>query len=174
MIDASDPMPNRNIYVHGRRYWVAPNATFDLYPRCGGKVVPLEKIGAELSFIAFEDGTGEGDAHQLDFAMSGRKEARNERVKWIAPFTALRDAGFEDRGAEPVSRSGGCRAFAQINPEDARKQGMAKPVREELQELALATTQLATRNEALRKNDFLEWRITDLGQRTTRLIHGPE
>jgi hypothetical protein len=61
---------------------------------------------------------------------------------------------------------------AEINPDDASRQGMAKPVREELQGLALDITQWAAHNEPLRKSEFLEWRITDVEQRTARLVRG--
>jgi hypothetical protein len=49
---------------------------------------------------------------------------------------------------------------------------MAKPVRDELQRLALDITQWAAHNGPLHKNELLEWRISDLEQRTARLIRG--
>ena len=46
-------------------------------------------------------------------------------------------------------------------------------MRDELQRLALETTQWAAHNnELLSKNEFLQWRVTDLEQRTARLAHG--
>lgn len=52
------------------------------------------------------------------------------------------------------------------------REGMAKPVRDELQRLALQFTQWAARGEPLQNNASLDWRITDLEQRTARLVRG--
>ena len=49
---------------------------------------------------------------------------------------------------------------------------MAKPVRDELQRLALDITQWAANKRPLQRNELLEWRITDLEQRTARLVRG--
>jgi hypothetical protein len=49
---------------------------------------------------------------------------------------------------------------------------MAKPVRDELQRLALDITQWAANKQPLQKTNLLEWRVTDLEQRAARLVRG--
>jgi hypothetical protein len=98
---------------------------------------------------------------------------RAERLKWIDRFTALRNT--------PDLRSSSQKLYqdlvdaahaAEINPGEATREGMRKPVRDELQRLALQFTQWAAQGEPLQKNESLEWRITDLEQRTARLARG--
>jgi hypothetical protein len=174
MIDWSDPMPGRDIFVHMRRNWIPPNGTFvlDGYPRCPGGTI-LDNIQTELSLVMFDDGTGEGDSHYLEFILRTRKQMRAERLKWIDRFTALRNT--------PDLRSSSQRLYqdlvdaahaAEINPDEATREGMRKPVRDELQRLALQFTQWAAQGEPLQKSESLEWRITDLEQRTARLARG--
>jgi hypothetical protein len=175
MIDWSDPMPGRSIYVHMRRNWIPPNGTISLdgYPRCPGGPTQLESIQVELDLIMFDDGTGEGDSRQMKFTLRTRQQARNERIKWIGRFTGLRNTSDLRSSAQSLYQDLVDAAHsAEIIPDDASRQGMAKPVRDELQRLALDITQWAAHNEPLQKNELLEWRITDLEQRTARLIHG--
>jgi hypothetical protein len=175
MIDWSDPMPGRSIYVHMRRNWIPPNGSllFDGYPRCPGGPAPLESIQVELSLIMFDDGTGEGDSHQMESTLRSRQQARNERIKWIGRFMSIRTASDLRSLAQTLYQDlVDATRSAEINPDDASRQGMAKPVRDELQRLALDITQWAAHNERLQKNEFLDWRITDLEQRSARLVHG--
>ncbi len=175
MIDWSDPMPGRKIYVHMRRNWIPPSGTttLDGYPRCPGETTPLESIQVELGFIMFDDGTGEGASRQMEFALRTRQQARNERLKWIDRFTALRNTPDLRSAAQSLYQDlVDATRSAEINPDEASREGMAKPVRDELQRLALDITQWAARNESLKKNDLLEWRIADLEQRTARLVRG--
>lgn len=46
MIDWSDPMPGRSLYIHMRRNWVPSNGTasFDGYPKCPDGPTALEGI----------------------------------------------------------------------------------------------------------------------------------
>src|SRR3981081_1694383 len=44
-----------------------------------------------LSLIMFDDGTGEGDSHGMELTLRMRQQARNERVKWVNRFVALRN-----------------------------------------------------------------------------------
>jgi hypothetical protein len=175
MIDWSDPMPGRNLYVSMRRTWITPNgtATFDGYPRCPDGQTPLENIQAELNLVMFDDGSGEGDPRQLEFNLRTRQQARNERAKWVGRFTALRTAPDLKSAAQSLYQDlvEATRA-AEIDPGEAAKQGMAKPVRDELQRLALDIVQWAAHNPSLQKSDLLQWRLTDLEQRTERLVHG--
>ena len=146
----------------------------DGYPRCPGvEGAPLDSISAQLSYVMFEDGTGEGDRRQIESALRWRQAARNERVKWIDRFTALRDTPDQRVTARSLYQDlvDATRA-AEIDPEQAARQGMAKPVREELQALALDIAEWSSRNEPLAKNELLVWRLTDLEQRTARLIRG--
>jgi len=175
MIDWSDPMPGQNIYIHMRRNWIPPNGTASLdgYPRCPDRAAPLEGIQTELSLIVFDDGSAEGDSQQLEFTLQTRQQARNERLKWIGRFTALRSTPDLKSSSQSLYQDlVDATRSADINPDEATQQGMAKGVRDELQRLALDVTQWATRNEPLHKNELLEWRITDLEQRTARLVHG--
>jgi hypothetical protein len=175
MIDWSDAMPGRGIYVHMRRNWIPPNGVilFDGYPRCPGGPTPLESIQVELSLIMFDDGTGEGDSHQMEVTLRTRQEARNERMKWIGRFTSLRTASDLRSSAQILYQDlVDATRSAEINPEDASRQGMAKPARDEMQRLALDITQWVAHNERLQKSEFLDWRITDLEQRTARLTRG--
>jgi len=126
-----------------------------------------------LNLIMFDDGSGEGDAAKMDFTLATRQQARTERLKWLARFSALRTA--PDLKAAALSLYQDlveATRSAEIDPENAARQGVAGPVRDELQSLALDVTQWASRNEPLRKNEMLEWRITDLEQRTARLARG--
>lgn len=175
MIDWSDPMPRRNIYVHMRRNWIPPNGTttFEGFPRCPDGQHALESIQVELSLIMFDDGAGEGDAHQIDFALRTRQAAARERLRWMARFTALRNTSDLKASAQSLYQDlVEATRSADIDPDSASRQGMAKPVREELQRLALDITQSAAHNESIQKSEFLEWRITDLEQRTARLVKG--
>jgi hypothetical protein len=175
MIDWSDPMPGRNIYVHMRRNWIPPNGTlpFDAYPRCPGGTEAAEGIHVELDLVVFDDGTGEGDSRKMEFTLRTRQQARNERVKWIARFTALRNSPDVRSSAQGLYQDlVDAARSAEINPDEASRQGMAKPVREELQSLALDITQWAAHTPQPQKNEMLDWRITDLEQRTARLIQG--
>lgn len=121
----------------------------------------------------FDDGTGEGDPRQIDDYLRVRQQARHERLKWMSRFTALRTA--------PDLRSSSRSLYqdlvdatrsTEIDPDTAVQQGMAGPVRDELQQLALDITEWAAHGEPLQRNDLLQWRITDLEQRTARLVHG--
>jgi hypothetical protein len=175
MIDWSDPMPGRGILVHMRRNWIAPDgaSTFDGYPRCAGAAAPLESVQVELDYILFDDGTGEGNPQRLEFALRIRKQMRAERLMWIDRFTALRSATDLPSSAQKLYQDLVDAAHAaEINPQDAARQGMRKPVRDELQRLALELTQWAAHGEPIQKNEVLEWRITDLEQRTARLVRG--
>jgi hypothetical protein len=175
MIDWSDPMPRLNIYIHMRRNWVPPNGTasFEGYPRCPDGQVALESIQVALALIMFDDGTGEGDPDQIRFTLATRREARDERLKWVSRFTALREASDQRSSAQELYRDlvEATRA-AEIDPENASRQGMAGPVRDELRRLALDIAQWTAHNERLQKSELLEWRITDLEHRTARLIQG--
>ena len=158
-----------------RRNWIPPNGAilFDGYPRCGNGTVSLERIQVELGFIMFDDGTGEGDSQRIESVLRTRQQARNERLKWINRFTALHSAPDLRSAAQSLYQDLVDAAHsAEINPDDASRQGMAKPVRDELQRLALDITQWATHNEPLQKNELLQWRITDIEQRTARLVQG--
>jgi hypothetical protein len=175
MIDWSDPMPGRNLYVHMRRNWIPPNGTHlvDGYPRCSDGSTSLESIHVDLDLILFEDGTGEGDARRIQFFLRSRQQASDERAKWIDRLSSLRSTPYLKTAAQSLYQDlvDAARAI-EINPDDAVQQGNAKPVREEMQRLALEITQWAVHNESLEKNEFLQWRITDLEQRTKRLVHG--
>lgn len=176
MIDWSDPMPVSGILVHMRRNWIPPNGTypFEIYPRiAGGAVPPLESIQVELDYILFDDGTGEGDPQHIEFVLRTRKQMRTERLKWLDRFTALRSAPDLRASAQTLYQDlVDATHAASINPQDAMREGMAKPVRDELQRLALQFTQWAARGEPLQNNASLDWRITDLEQRTARLVRG--
>jgi hypothetical protein len=175
MIDWSDPMPGRAIFVHMRRNWIPPNGTypFDGYPHCAGGTTTLESVQAELSAIMFDDGTGEGNSHHLQFALQTRRQMRTERLKWMDRFTALRNTPDLQSSAQKLYQDlVDATHAAEINPQEAIRQGMARPVRDELQRLALEFTQWAAHGQPLQKNEFLEWRITDLEQRTARLARG--
>jgi hypothetical protein len=103
--------------------------------------------------------------------MHGSK--RDERLKWIGRFTALRNAVNLKLSAQSLYQDlVDATRSADINPDEAARYGVAKSVRDELQRLALDITQWAAHNEPLHKNELLEWRISDLEQRTTRLAHG--
>jgi hypothetical protein len=65
----------------------------------------------------------------------------------------------------------GATRSAEINPDDASRQGMAKPARDEMQGLALDITQWVS-HQRLQKNESLDWRPTDLEQRKERLVQG--
>jgi hypothetical protein len=175
MIDWSDPMPGRNLYIHMRRNWIPPNGAilFDGYPRCPGGPAPLESIQVELKHIMFDDGSGEGDSHQMEITLRTQQQARNERLKWIGRFTSLRTASDLRASAQTLYQDlVDATRSAEINPDEASRQGMAKPVRDELQVLALDITQWVAHHERLQKNEFLDWRLTDLDQRTARFVHG--
>jgi len=175
MIDWSDPMPGRDIYIHMRRKWIPPNGTasFDGYPRCPDGAAPLESIQTELSLIIFDEGSGEGDPRQMEFTFQTRQQACDERLKWIGRFTALRNTANLKLSSQSLYQDlVDATRSAEINPDEAARHGIAKAVRDELRGLALDITQWAASNEPLHKNELLEWRITDLEQRTTRLVHG--
>jgi hypothetical protein len=175
MIDWSDPMPNRGTYVHMHRNWVVPGGTISLdgYPRCAGLAVPLDSIQAEISFIIFDDGSGEGDSREMNFILRTRQQARDERIRWIGRFTTLRDTSDLRSATRNLYRDLVDAAHAsEIAPDNAAKQGMAKPVRDEMQHLALELTQWSEQNDSLEKNEYFAWRVTDLEQRTARLVRG--
>ncbi len=180
MIDWSDPMPGTGLYVHMRRNWIAPKggeASLDGYPTCpggkAGETARLDGIQVELGSIVFDDGRGEGVAQHLESTLRSRQRVRDERVKWIGRFSALRDAPDLGSAARSLYQDIVDAAHAaEIRPADAARQGMAKPARDELQRLALELTQWAERGEPLSKSNMVQWRLTDLEQRTARLVRG--
>jgi hypothetical protein len=175
MIDWSDPMPGRGISVHMRRNWIPPDGSllFDGYPKCPGASAALESIQVELNFIMFDDGNGEGDSHRMESIIRARQEARNERAKWVSRFSALHTAPDLRTSAQALYQDlVEATRSSEINPDDASRHGVAKATRDELQRLALEITQWAFHSEHLQKNEFLDWRITDLEQRTARLVRG--
>jgi len=175
MIDWSDPMPGRNIYVHLRRNWILPGGmgSIDGYPQCAGTATSLERVSVQLSLVMFDDGTGEGDRSRIESTLLLRQQARNERLKWLPRFTALRDAQDPKASAQSLYQDlVDATRSAEIDPHQASRQGMAKPVRDELRQLALDITEIAAHNGRLQQNEFIAWRITDLEQRTARLVQG--
>jgi len=175
MIDWSDPMPGRNIYVHMRRNWIPPGgkASIDGYPQCPIEAASLAQMNVQLSLIMFDDGTGEGDRSRIESTLLLRQQARNERLKWLSRFTALRSTSDLRVSAQSLYQDlVDATRSAEIDPHEASRQRMAKPVRDELQQLALDITQLAAHNGQLQNNEFVAWRITDLEQRTARLVQG--
>ena len=175
MIDWSDPMPRRNIYVHMRRKWIPPGgtATLDGYPRCPDGAAPLEQIQAELRTVIFDNGTGEGDAAQIEEILRLRQEVLSERLKWLPRFTALRTtADLKSAALSLYQDLVEATRAVDIDPDRAAAQALSGGVRDELQQLALELTQWARSGEPLVKNELLQWRITDLEDRTARLAKG--
>jgi hypothetical protein len=175
MIDWSDSMPGRSLYVHMRRNWIPPGgtATLDGYPRCPDGAVQLAGIQAELRFVVFDDGSGDGDTSQIERVLQLRKQAREERLKWMPRFAALRKAADVKTDARSLYQElVEATRTADIDPDQAAAQGTSGPVRDELQQLALEITQWVGHGEPLAKNELLMWRLTDLEQRTARLANG--
>ena len=138
-----------------------------------GTAVPLDNVQSEISFIVFVDGSGEGNSREMNSILRARQQARDERVRWIGRFTALRDTSDLRSAARSLYRDLVDAAHAsEIAPDDATKQGMAKLVRDEMQRFALELTQWAEHNDSLQKSEYFAWRLTDLEQRTARLILG--
>src|SRR5260370_9070463 len=140
MIDWSDPMPGRGIYVHMRRNWIPPNGTllFDGYPRCPGVEAPLESIQVELNNVMFDDGTGEGDSRRMEFTLFTRQQERNERLKWIGRFTALRDSSDLKSSAQSLYQDlVDAPRSAEINPDDPAPHPMPHPLPSHLPPLPL-------------------------------------
>jgi hypothetical protein len=134
---------------------------------------PLESIQVELNFIMFDDGTGEGDSRRMESILRARQEARNESAKWVGRFSSLRTAPDLRSSARALYQDlVEATRSAEIIPDDASRHGVAKATRDELQRLALDITQWAAHSEQLQKNELLDWRITDLEQRTARLVRG--
>jgi hypothetical protein len=175
MIDWSDSMPGKSLYVHMRRRWVPANgsALLDGYPHCVDGLGDLSGVQTEISSIVFEDGTSEGEPTTIDSVLNTRRQLREERKKWIGRFTTLRSAADLKLSAQSLYQDlvDAIRA-AEIIPEEASRQGMAKSVREEMKDLALDIFQWASHNPVLQKNEMLAWRVTDLEQRTERVARG--
>src|SRR5260370_600998 len=100
MIDWSDPMPGRNIYVHMRRNRIPPSgqASIDGYPQCPNPAASLAQMNVQLSLIMFDDGTGEEDRARIESTLLLRQQARNERLKW-------RVDSIRERSPSPVPSS---------------------------------------------------------------------
>jgi hypothetical protein len=175
MIDWSDPMPGKNLYIHMHRRWVPTSGTavLDGYPHCADGSSDIGSVQTEISSIIFEDGSGEGDPVTIDGALNTRRQLRDERMKWIGRFTALRTAADLKLSSQNLYQDlvDATRA-AEINPEEASREGMARSVREEIKSLALDIFQWASHNQTLQKSEILAWRVTDLEQRTERVTRG--
>jgi hypothetical protein len=88
----------------------------------------------------------------------------DQRAGWLPNSVRSAQALYQD--LVEATRS------AEINSDDASRHGVAKATRDELQRLALDITQWASHSGQLQKNELLDWRITDLDQRTARLVRG--
>lgn len=175
MADWSDPMPRRNIYIHMRRKWIAAGgtATLDGYPRCPDGAASLDQVQVELRMIMFDNGTGEGDAARMEDVLRLRQEILSERLKWLPRFTALRTtADLRSATLRLYQDLVDATRAADIDPDRAAAEAPSSGVRDELQGLALELTQWARNGEPLAKNELLQWRITDLEDRTARLARG--
>jgi hypothetical protein len=175
MIDWSDPMPGRNLYVHMRRNWIPGGGTamLDGYPRCPDGLTSLEHIQVELRLVMFEDGSAEGDPAQIEATLRLRRQARVERLKWLPGWWHFVLLPTLQPLPEASTRSWWRpRGLPIFDPDRAATRGVAGPVRDELQQLALDVPQWASHGEPLEKDEMLQWRITDLEQRTQRLTKG--
>lgn len=178
MIDGSDPMPGTQSLAHVARHWVMPgeNRKMEIFPGKNCSQLPLGEVKVEVRGILFDDGTEEGSDRMMEMAMRVRKMRATERLKWIPAFSALHQASdLTTESLKLYQAIVQANFTADLDPGRAADEGIAKTVRTELQNLALAIHEWAARRQGpakLEQDPMMNWRLIDLEQRTTRLVKG--
>lgn len=100
--------------------------------------MPLGEVNFEVVHIVFDDGTGEASSPMMEMAMRARRLRAAERLKWLPAFSVLHQAS--DLTAESLSLYQAivqANYTADLDASRATRDGAAKAVRTELQNLAL-------------------------------------
>lgn len=174
MIDWSDPMPGTNMVFGMRRNWIQPGQAIRserYFMQCSELASSPGSARLEITMIIFDDGTGEGNTNQINFFLRGRRQRRDEMLKWTPRFTALRSAGNLHSAAKQLYRDlTTAKHESEADPGLARANGLARVTLERLQNLALEVTEHAQSSPVLDQREA--WQITDLEQRTERIVRG--
>ncbi|HLH03767.1 MAG TPA: hypothetical protein VKX25_13425 [Bryobacteraceae bacterium] len=176
MLDWSDPMPGTNLYVHMHRTWIEPGTTLRserYWLDCRTLRNAPQHAHVELKLITFEDGTGEGDPNLLYFFFRTRKLVLEERLKWLPRFLALRNSSNLTDDAGPLYRDlTKAKYDAESDLERSRSDGLTRATLEQLQETVRQIVTYSNGHTRLQPGTPAAWLITDLEQRTERLMHG--
>jgi hypothetical protein len=175
MIDWSDPAPGSNLVYGMRRQWIPPGgalASARYFINCKDTGVPTDwRVTATL--ILFEDGTGEGDQRQRAFFLKVRQQEREVRLKWIGRFSALRAADdFHAAASQLYEDLENAKHTMEVTAETAEANRPVASALDQLRALALRLAELSRDHKKPDKNSVADWLITDLEQRTQRLIRG--
>jgi hypothetical protein len=174
MIDWSDPAPGSNLIVYGmRRQWIPSGGALHAaryFINCQDTGVPTA-WRVTLTLIMFEDGSGEGDRRQLSFFLKMRQQERDVRIKWIARFSALRAADDFHLAASQLYED--LENAKHAIEASAATVDANRPLASSLDKLRGVALRLADFSRSHKKPDpVADWLITDLEQRTQRLIRG--
>jgi hypothetical protein len=176
MIDWSDPMPGTNFFVKGHRNWIEPNQAIHserYLMSCLDRGGSPQTAQVQLSSIMFDDGSGEGDSNQLKNFLRNRQQLRDERLKWITRFSQLRNGDdLHTAAAQLYEDLTKAKHEAEADPDTAPANRIMLFCLEELQNIALELTQYGKVHKKLDEGSRQAWMLTDLEQRTARLVRG--
>lgn len=177
MLDWSDPMPATGMFVNMRRSWIEPNGTLRtegyLVQRCLDLLDAPQNAAIELRAISFEDGTGEGDPRLLKFFYRTRKAILDERLQWVPRFVALRSAAnLGDAARQLYQDLTDAKYHAESDLGVVQANGMRVASLQKMQEAAKRIAGYGERHLALEPGSIAEWLISDLEQRTQRMVRG--
>jgi hypothetical protein len=174
MIDWSDPAPGSNVIIYGmRRQWIPMGGALHsarYFIGCQDASVPTA-WRVILTLILFEDGSGEGDRRQRSSFLKMRQQERDVRVKWIGRFSALREADdFHLAASQLYEDLENAKHTIEVSAATAEAN---RPLASSLDKLRNIALRLADFSRGHKKpNSVEDWLITDLEQRTQRLIRG--
>jgi hypothetical protein len=176
MIDWSDPPPGSNLIVYGmRRQWIPPGGALPAaryFINCQDTGVPTA-WRVTLTLILFEDGSGEGDRLQRSSFLKMRQQERDVRVKWIGRFTALRTADdFHHAASQLYEDLENSKHAVEVSAATAEANRPLASLLDKLRGLALRLADFSRNRKKPDANSPEDWLITDLEQRTQRLIRG--
>ena len=176
MLDWSDPMPGTEFYVNMRRSWIQPNSTLQsvrYLSHCKELLDSPQNARIELRIITFDDGTSEGDPNLINFFYRYRKITLEERLKWLPRFVALRTtadlAGDAKRLYQDLTDA---KYRVESDTAAADSNALTRSSLEKLQGVAREIVVYSETHRTLEPESIAAWRITDLEQRTARMIRG--
>lgn len=177
MLDWSDPMPGTGMVVNMRRSWIEPNGTLRtegyLVQRCLELLDSPQYAVVELRAISFEDGTGEGNPNLLNFFYRTRKAILDERVKWLPRFVSLRSASnLRDAAKQLYQDLTDAKYHAESDLAGVKTNGMGAASLQKMQQAAKRIESYGETHSVLEPGSLAAWLISDLEQRTERMVRG--
>ena len=176
MIDWSDAAPGSSVIVYGmRRQWIPSVGALHsarYFIGCQDTSVPTA-WRVTLTLILFDDGSGEGDQRQRMSFLKMRQQERDVRVKWIDRFSGLRAADdFHLAASQLYEDLENAVHTVEVGAATADANRSLASSLDKLRGLALRLADVSRNHKKPATNSVEDWLITDLEQRTQRLIRG--